>query len=115
MRPRPGVYTSKRYSIGRGRTKGSGLQRNEPLIDELVHVPVEPALGRERSVVQVPAFVVALAGLHEHDGPLKALPVGTGEEHGGRSGAAGGAASPVQTHPAVVGPIEARAATAGVA
>lgn len=93
---------------------GSGLWINEMLINKLVHVAIQPTLGREHRFVQVATFVVALAGLHKHDGPLEELSVGAGEEHGDRPCAAGRAASPVQTRPAVVGPIEACAAAAGV-
>lgn len=92
-----------------------GRSSEEPLINELVHVTVQPALRWERCVIQVATFIVALAGLHEHDSPLEALAVRTGEEHGGRSCATGRAASPIQTHPAVVGSIETRAAAASVA
>lgn len=79
-----------------------------------MHVSVQPALRWERRVVQAPAIIVALAGLHEHDGPLEALAGGTAEQHWDRPGAAGGAAASVQTHPAVVRTVESRAAAAGV-
>lgn len=79
-----------------------------------MHVTVQPALRRQGRVVQVPAFIVAFAGLHEHDGPLEALAAGASEEHGGRSRAAWRTASPVQTHTAVVGLIEVSAAATGV-
>lgn len=85
------------------------------LINKLVHVSIQPTLGRERRIVQVATFVVAFTGLHKHDGPLEVLSVGAGEQHGGRPCAAGRAASPIQTRPAVVGPIEACAAAASVA
>lgn len=84
------------------------------LINKLVYVAIQPTLGRERRFVQVATFIVAFAGLHKHDGPLEVLSIRAGEEHGGCPCAAGRAASPVQTRPAVVGPIEACAAAASV-
>lgn len=84
------------------------------LIDELMRVAVEPALGRQGRVVQVAALVVAFAGLHEHDGPLEAFAAGTGEEYGGRPRAARGTASAVHAHAAVVELIELSAPAAGV-
>lgn len=79
-----------------------------------MHVPVEPALRRERGLVQVLALVAALAGLDEHDGLLEALTVRAGEDHGRGAGAARGAAAAVPAHAAVVGPVEASAAAARV-
>lgn len=60
------------------------------------------------------AFVIAFAGLNEHDGPLEALAGGTGEEHRGCPGAARRAASAVHAHAAVVELIELSAPAAGV-
>lgn len=84
------------------------------LIDELVHVSIEPPLWGHGGLVQMVALVAALTGLDEHDGPVEALPVGTGEGHGGGAGAARGAAAPVPTHAAVVRSIETSAPTASV-
>lgn len=77
-------------------------------------VTVEPALGWEGGLVEVAALVTALAGLHEHDGPLKALAVRAGEAHRGSARAAWRAAAPVLTHSAVVGPVETDAPAASV-
>lgn len=98
-----------------GKDMRAGLWTNKMLINKLVHVAIQPTLGRERRIVQVATFVVAFTGLHKHDGPLEVLSVRAGEEHGDCPCAAGRAASPVQTRPAVVGPIEACAAAASVA
>lgn len=98
-----------------GKGTGVGLWTNKMLINKLVHVAIQPPLGWERHIVQVATFIVAFTGLHKHDGPLKVLSVRAGEEHRGCPCAAGQAASPIQTRPAVVGPKEACAAAASVA
>lgn len=51
------------------------------LVHELVCVSIEPPLRGHSSLVQMVALVAALTGLDEHDRPVEALPVGTGEGH----------------------------------
>lgn len=84
------------------------------LIDELVHVSIEPPLRGHGGLIQVVALVAALTGLDEHDGAVEALSVGAGEGHGGGAGAAGGAAAPVPTHTAVVWSVQTSAPAARV-
>lgn len=72
----------------RQREVGKKESEGVKLVDELVRVAVEPALGRHGSLVEVAALVATLARLHKHDSPLKALAVRAGESHGGSAGAA---------------------------
>lgn len=72
------------------------------LINELVRVSVEPPLRGHGCFIQVVALVAALTGLDEHDRPVEALSIRTGEGHRGSAGAAGGAAAAVPTHTTVV-------------
>lgn len=72
----------------RQREVGKKESEGAELVDELVRVAVEPALGRHGGLVEVAALVAALAGLHKHDGPLETLAIRAGEAHGGRAGAA---------------------------
>lgn len=51
------------------------------LVNELVHVSIEPALRWERGFVEVVALVAAFTGLDEHDSFLETLAIRAGEDH----------------------------------
>lgn len=112
------VYAWKHYSIGDllglGGSREFKSSEKEMLVDKLVYVAIQPTLRRKCRFVQISAFIVAFAGLYKHDAPLEAFAIRTDKEHGGRSRAARRAASPIQTHSAIIGSIETSTATAGI-
>lgn len=73
-------YTRDSYSL-QGTSKGSQCLWKSVLvlIDELVHVSVEPPLGGHGCLIQVITLVAALAGLDEHDRSVEALSIRAGE------------------------------------
>lgn len=54
-----------------------------PLVDELVSVSVEPSLWRHGSLVEMIAFIAALAGLDEHHRPVEVFTIWAGKGHAG--------------------------------
>lgn len=78
-------------------------------------VSIHPAFGRKRRLVQMPAVLAAAAArLDKHDGPLHVPATRALEGHEEGAGADGLAATAVHARAAVVGPVEADAAAAGV-
>lgn len=78
-------------------------------LTELVHVPVQPVIGLETSLVQLAALRAALAGLDHHHVAVESLSVLTDEARAHRAGPLRRAAAAIHTGAAVVGLEAARA------